>query len=90
MGKFYIFHAAVNAGLLWLAVVGVLFSAISAYFYLRVVMVMYMSEPKGTIELSSAPSLALALAISVTAVIVIGVYPTDLLNYARFSIAGIL
>jgi NADH-quinone oxidoreductase subunit N len=90
VGKFYIFKSAVQAGLVWLAVVGVLFSSISAYFYLRVIMVMYMSEPKGTIELSTAPSLALALAISATSVIVIGVYPTDLLNYARASIIGIM
>lgn len=90
VGKFYIFKSAVQAGLVWLAVAGVLFSAISAYFYLRVIMVMYMHEPKGSIALSTAPSLALALAISVTAVIVIGVYPTDLLNYARASIAGIM
>lgn len=90
VGKFYIFKAAIQAGLLWLAIAGVLFSAISAYFYLRVIMVMYMSEPKGSIELSTAPSLALALAISATAVIVIGVYPTNLLNFARASIAGIM
>ncbi|MCK9418591.1 MAG: NADH-quinone oxidoreductase subunit N [Nitrospirae bacterium] len=90
VGKFYIFKSAVQAGLIWLAVAGVVFSAISAYFYLRVIMVMYMSEPKAPIELSTAPSLALALAISATAVIVIGVYPTDLLNFARASIAGIM
>jgi NADH:ubiquinone oxidoreductase subunit 2 (subunit N) len=53
-------------------------------------MVMYMSEPKERIELATAPSLALALAIAVTAVIVIGVYPTDLLNFARASISGLM
>jgi NADH-quinone oxidoreductase subunit N len=90
VGKFYIFKSAVQAGLVWLAVVGVMFSAISAYFYLRVIMVMYMSEPKAPIELSTAPSLALALAISATAVIVIGVYPTNLLTFARASIVGIM
>ncbi len=90
IGKFYIFKSAVQAGLLWLAIVGVLFSAISAYFYLRVIMVMYMNEPKESFELSTAPSLAIALAISVIAVIVIGVYPTDFLNFARASISGIL
>ncbi len=90
VGKFYIFKSAVQAGLLWLAVAGVLFSAISAYFYLRIIMIMYMKEPEGSFELSTSPSLALALAISVIAVIVIGVYPTDLLNYARASIAGIM
>ena len=89
VGKFYIFKAAVQANLVWLAVVGVLFSAISAYFYLRVIMVMYMSEPTGKFELATAPSLALALTVSVLAVIVIGVYPADVLNYARASIAGL-
>ena len=86
MGKFFIFKSAVEAGLVWLAVVGVIFSAISAYFYLRVIMVMYMSEPNGTFELSSSPSLSLALAISVTSVIMIGVYPGDLLDFARASV----
>ena len=90
VGKFYIFKSAVQAGLVWLAVAGVLFSAVSAYFYLRIIMIMYMSEPKGRFELTTSPSLALALAISVTAVIVIGVYPTDILNFARASIAGIM
>jgi NADH-quinone oxidoreductase subunit N len=90
MGKFYIFKAAVEAGLVWLAVAGVLFSSVSAYFYLRVIMVMYMNEPKGSIELTTSPSLALALAISVTSVIVIGIYPTDLLNYAQASIKGLM
>jgi NADH-quinone oxidoreductase subunit N len=90
VGKFYIFKSAVQAGLVWLAVAGVLFSAVSAYFYLRIIMIMYMKEPKGTFDLTTSPSLALALAVSVTAVIVIGVYPTDLLNFARASIAGIM
>jgi NADH-quinone oxidoreductase subunit N len=89
VGKFYIFKAAVQANLVWLAVVGVLFSAVSAYFYLRVIMVMYMSEPQGKFELATAPSLAVALIVSVLAVVFIGVYPTDVLNYARASIAGL-
>jgi len=90
VGKFYIFKAAVQADLLWLAIAGVLFSAVSAYFYLRVIMVMYMNEPKGSFELSTSPSLTLALAISVVAVVIIGVYPANLLNFARASIAGIM
>ncbi len=90
VGKFYIFKAAVQAGLVWLAVAGVVFSSISAYFYLRVIMVMYMKEPKSSFELSLSPSLALALVVSVTAVIYIGVLPSELLDYARASIAGIM
>jgi NADH-quinone oxidoreductase subunit N len=90
IGKFYIFKSAVQSGLVWLAVAGVLFSSISAYFYLRVIMVMYMKEPKESIELTTSPSLALALAVSVTAVIYIGILPSELLDYARASIAGIM
>jgi NADH-quinone oxidoreductase subunit N len=90
MGKFFIFKSAVQAGLLWLAVVGVLFSAISAYFYLRVIMLMYMYDPKEEFSLVQSPALALALAISVTGVIFIGLYPTGVLEYARASVAGLL
>jgi NADH-quinone oxidoreductase subunit N len=90
IGKFYIFKSAVQAGMVWLAIVGVLFSAISAYFYLRVIMLMYMYEPKEEFSLVQSPSLALALAISVTAVIVIGVYPSGVLDFARASLTGIL
>ncbi|MEK7337302.1 MAG: NADH-quinone oxidoreductase subunit N, partial [Nitrospirota bacterium] len=45
IGKFYVFMSAVQAGLTWLAVLALVFAAISAYFYLRLVMVMYMREP---------------------------------------------
>ena len=90
MGKFYIFKSAVQAGMIWLAVVGVIFSSISAYFYLRVIMVMYMYEPKEEFSLVRSPALALALAMAVTAVIVIGVYPSGVLEFARASIIGIL
>ena len=90
IGKFYIFKSAVEANLIWLAVAGVIFSSISAYFYLRVIMVMYMHDPKGEFKLATAPSLALALAISVAAVLYIGVLPADLLNFAKASIAGIM
>ncbi len=90
IGKFYIFKSAVQADLIWLAVAGVVFSSISAYFYLRVIMVMYMHDPKGEFKLATAPSLALALAISVAAVLYIGVLPADLLNFAKASIAGIM
>ncbi len=89
MGKFYIFKSAVQAGMVWLAVVGVVFSAVSAYFYLRVIMVMYMYEPKEEFRLVRSPALAFALAVTVTAVIVIGVYPSSVLDIARASIIAL-
>ncbi|MHB8844046.1 MAG: NADH-quinone oxidoreductase subunit N [Nitrospirota bacterium] len=90
MGKFYIFKSAVQAGMIWLAVAGVIFSSISAYFYLRVIMVMWMYDAKEEFSLVQSPALALALAAAVTAVIVIGVYPSAVLEFARASIIGTL
>ena len=83
-------NCTVQAGLVWLAVAGVLFSAVSAYFYLRVIMQMYMYEPKEEFRLVRSPALAAALAIAVTAVIIIGVYPSGVLEFARASITGLL
>jgi len=84
IGKFYIFKAAISAGYTWLAVVALLFSVISAYFYLRIVMYMYMHEPKGEpFKLSGSPSLGLALIVTVAMVIFIGIYPSPFLAFAR-------
>ena len=88
MAKFYLFMSAIDAGYTWLVIIAVLFSAISAYFYLRVVMLMYMKEPKETVELANSPALGLALAVTVTAVILIGILPSAFVNFARVAIAG--
>jgi NADH-quinone oxidoreductase subunit N len=88
IGKFYIFMSAINAGYTWLVIVAVIFSAISAYFYLRIVMYMYMKEPKATVSLSTSPATGIALAVTVIAVLVIGVYPSVLVEFARAAIVG--
>ncbi len=88
IGKLYIFMSAINAGYTWLVIVAVIFSAISAYFYLRIVMYMYMKEPKATVSLSTSPATGIALAVTVVAVLVIGVYPSVLVEFARAAIAG--
>ena len=85
MGKFYLFMSAISAGYTWLAVTAVIFSAISAYFYLRIVMYMYMKEPKTAVQLSVSPGIALALAITVIAVLVIGVLPSKVISVARIA-----
>jgi len=85
MGKFYLFVSIINAGYTWLAVTAVVFSAISAYFYLRVVMLMYMKEPKETPALSTSPALSFSLAITVLMVILIGVLPGTFIEFARIS-----
>jgi NADH-quinone oxidoreductase subunit N len=88
MGKFYLFMSAVNAGYTWLVIIAVLFSAISAYFYLRIVMLMYMKEPRTTVELNSSPAIGLALAVTVSAVVFIGIQPSMVINFARLAVAG--
>jgi len=88
MGKFYIFMSAINAGYAWLVIVAVIFSAISAYFYLRIVMYMYMKEPKETVQLSTSPGLGLALAITAAAVLLIGILPSVVVNSAKIAVVG--
>jgi len=83
MGKFYLFMAVIQAGYTWLAVVAVVFSAISAYFYLRVVMLMYMKDPKETVSLSVSPALGLTLIIALVMVIAMGIMPAKFVGFAR-------
>ncbi len=89
VAKFYVFMAAVNAHLAWLAVVGVIFSAISAYFYLRIVMVMYMKEPTGETKLAASPALSIALLVAVAVVVLVGIFPGPLIDYAQTAILSI-
>ncbi len=81
VGKYFLFGAAVAAGLTWLAVVGVLTSVVSSYFYLRLVMTMFMREPQteGEPIHANAPR-SLAAAISIAAVFVFGLLPAPLLS----------
>lgn len=87
MGKFYIFMAIINAGYTWLAVVAVVFSAISAYFYLRVVMNMYMKESSEVPALSLSPALTLSLLITIIMVIAMGILPAVFVDFARAASA---
>jgi len=88
IGKLYIFMSAINAGYTWLVVIAVIFSAISAYFYLRVVIYMYMREPKETVVLTTSFSNGVALGITTVAVLFIGILPSFLLDLARAAVKG--
>jgi len=84
IGKFLIFSAAVGTGWAWLAIVGVLNSLVSVYFYLRPVVQMYMSEPvEGWSGIRVAPLVALALVIAVAGVIALGVFPSPAIALAQ-------
>ncbi len=88
-GKFYLFSTVIKAGYLWLAVIAVVMSVVSAYFYLRVVMYMYMREP-GTKELRLERSLGARVALGITAcaVLALGLMPAGLLDLARSAAAS--
>lgn len=86
MGKFYLFRAAIDADLFWLAIVGVVTSLISAYYYLRVIVVMYMQE--GSPVSHSEILLNTTVILSALATVVFGLLPGPLLQLA--SQAGLL
>jgi NADH-quinone oxidoreductase subunit N len=90
IGKWYIFSAAVGSGYYWLAIIGVLSSVVSVFFYLRVVVMMYMSERDARPEPAPVRGIALtALAISVIGILYLGILPTQLIDLAQASVATI-
>jgi NADH-quinone oxidoreductase subunit N len=88
IGKLYVFMSAINAGYTWLVIVAVVFSVISAYFYLRIVMYMYMREPKIEVATSKSGTLGVALGVTAVMVLAIGVYPKCLVDLARAALSG--
>ena len=64
MGKFWLFGAAIDAGYVWLAVIGVLNSAVSLYYYIRVVVFMYLKKETTGSEPTTSPALALTLGVA--------------------------
>jgi NADH-quinone oxidoreductase subunit N len=91
VGKFYIFSAAVKAGYIGLAVIGVLNSALSVYFYLRVTVMMYMRNPeKELAPLEWSPPMAISLFIAVFGTLQMGITPGAYLEVARKSILALM
>jgi NADH-quinone oxidoreductase subunit N len=83
-GKYYLFQAGINAGLAWLVVVAVVSSVISAFFYLRVIAVMYLDEPAGAATpVSRSRALGLAMAIAGVLTVAIGLAPQALVSAAQ-------
>jgi NADH-quinone oxidoreductase subunit N len=83
MGKFWLFGAAIDSGYFGLAVIGVLNSAISLYYYIRVVVFMYLKKDTLGSEPTSSPALNVALAVAVVATLVLGMYPRLLFEVAE-------
>ncbi|MEK6571017.1 MAG: proton-conducting transporter membrane subunit, partial [Bacteroidota bacterium] len=82
-GKYYVFAAAVKANLTWLAIVGVLTSAVSVYYYLRLVVFMYFRETESTMAQEISGSSLVAIVLCAIAVIGLGIMPSFVIDLAQ-------
>lgn len=89
MAKLFVFGAAVKADLAWLVALGAINSVVSAYYYLRVIRVMYLSEPSDGEEPSRALPLDLSVAVTAVAVVALGVWPQPLFRAAERAVEGL-
>ncbi|UCD99830.1 MAG: NADH-quinone oxidoreductase subunit N [Chloroflexota bacterium] len=80
IGKFYLFRSVIDGGFVWLAIIGVLTSLVSAYYYLRVVIFMYMHDGEPEVERDNW--LYLTAAVTGIGMILLGVFSLPLLNWA--------
>jgi NADH-quinone oxidoreductase subunit N len=87
VGKLYIFKAAVGAGLYGPAIIGVLTSALGAFYYLRVVVYMYMRPAEGEEPAIASPALSLALVAAVAVVVVFGIVADPMVRLAQAASA---
>jgi NADH-quinone oxidoreductase subunit N len=90
IAKWYVFSAAIKAGYYWLAIIGVLTSVVSVFFYLRIVIMMYMTPTESPARFPAVPKLAgVALIVSAILVFYLGILPARVLNWAAASISTI-
>lgn len=91
-GKFYVFKAALDAHFYWLTILGLLNSAVAAYYYLRILVVMYFHEPGEPVVSLPAPvpSLKIAMWACAAGTLALGVFPSLILNFITASSAALL
>ena len=86
VAKLYIFNAAIQSDLVWLVIVGVLNTAVSAYYYLRIVRHMYLAEATAEGDIKPGPWLAIAVAITSVGVVVTFFLSTFLIDAAQRAV----
>ena len=89
-GKFYVFMAAVDAGLLWLALLGVAASAISAFYYLRLIKIIYFDDANAPIEPVNDFGLKAGLTVSAAYMLLFCLFPSPVLDSAAFAARSLL
>jgi NADH-quinone oxidoreductase subunit N len=85
-GKLYVFSAAIEQGHIALAVIGLLNSAVGAYYYLRVITLLYMARPEGEAAVTQPAAYRFALVVSSLLILVIGVFPEQLLQVLTLAV----
>ncbi len=80
-GKYYIFIAAIKSNLTWLAILGVISSAISVYFYIRIVVLMYFKDSTSEVALAESKTGLFAVIIASIMIILIGIFPGSVLQF---------
>ncbi len=86
IGKFYIFSAAIKSGFIILAIIGMMNSVISVYYYLRVTVVIYMKKPiRKFTPLSISPLIIFAIIITICGTIYFGIFPSKIIAFAQQS-----
>jgi len=87
IGKFYIFSAAIKSGFIVLAVIGMVNSVISVYYYLRVTVVIYMKKPiREFTPLSLSPLIIFAIIFTICGTIYFGIFPSKIIAFAQQSV----
>jgi NADH-quinone oxidoreductase subunit N len=89
LGKYYLFAAAVQSGYGWLAIVAVLMSAVSMFYYLRLVVAMYLREGRDA-EVAITPALRFVAGLSLAVTLALGLYPPPLIQQAAASAQHVL
>jgi NADH-quinone oxidoreductase subunit N len=87
LAKFYIFGEAIQSGLLWLVIVAVINSVISAVYYLKVVKVMWLGEPESVDKVSSSIALRVAMIIACAGVLFLGILPDAVMEIAKTTVS---
>jgi NADH-quinone oxidoreductase subunit N len=86
-GKFYVFQAALDSHLVWLTVLGLITSAIAAFYYLKLLVAAYMHEPSPAVETLAAPAAGVRIAMWATALgtLFLGIFPAPLVAFISAS-----
>ncbi len=89
--KFYVFQAALQSHLVWLTILGLVNSAIAAYYYLKILVAVYMREPGEATAQLAPPAAGLRLAIWMSAIgtLILGIFPSTILSFASISASAL-